>query len=106
MPIYILLSIFFILQILDIYTTKRNLLDKCGVELWPPMKYLIDRFGFWGAIIPIKIFTVIVVSVASLYIMYINSTSSIYFLLGINLWYMGVLSFNRFKKVRNLFGFN
>jgi len=106
MPIYILLSIFIILQLLDTYTTKRNLLDKGGKEHWPPMKYLIDKFGFWRAIISGKVLAVIVVSMASLYIMNINSTSSIYFLLGINLWYMGVLSFNRFKKVRNLFGFN
>ena len=74
MPIYILLFIFVMFQLLDIYTTKRNLLDKDGKEHWPPMKYLINKFGFWRAIISSKVLAVIVVSAASLYIMNINST--------------------------------
>ena len=94
MTIYILLSIFAVLQLLDIYTTKRNLLDKSGVEHNPPMKYLIDRFGFWGAIIPIKILTVIAISVASLYIGSVSELGIFILLCVLNLFYAVVITFN------------
>jgi len=94
MTIYILLSIFIILQLLDIYTTKRNLLNRRGVEYNRYIRYLIDRFGFWRAIIPIKIFTVIAVSVASLYIQSISELAVFILLCALNLFYAAVITFN------------
>jgi len=97
MPIYILLFIFVMFQLLDIYTTKRNLLDKDGKEHWPPMKYLINKFGFWRAIISSKVLAVIVVSAASLYIKSVSELT-VFILLGVlNLFYASVIIFNSGK---------
>ena len=106
MSIYILLFIFVILQLLDVYTTKRNLLDKRGVEYNRYIRYLIDKFGFWRALILSKLFLIIVCVSTIFFILPISKIMTVILLSGINLWYIGVLSFNRFKKVRNLFGFN
>ena len=84
-------------QLLDIYTTKRNLLDKGGKEHWPPMKYLIDRFGFWRAIISSKVLAVIVVSAASLYIGSVSELAVLILLCALNLFYAAVITFNSGK---------
>jgi len=97
MLIYILLSIFIILQLLDVCTTKRNILDKDGKEHWPPMKYLIDKFGFWRAIISSKVLTVIAISTASLYIKSVSELGVFILLCVLNLFYMAVIAFNSEK---------
>jgi hypothetical protein len=45
-----LLIIFIILQVLDVYTTKKSM-SMGGVETNPPMKYLIDKLGLTKALV-------------------------------------------------------
>jgi hypothetical protein len=45
-----LLIIFIILQVLDVYTTKKSM-SMGGVETNPPMKWLIEKLGLTKALI-------------------------------------------------------
>jgi hypothetical protein len=97
--VWFLLTILIILQIADIYTTKRIIADKGGKELNPIMKDIINKFGLLPGLIGIK--TIVMIFIATVFFAAPNTIIIPILLFAIILIYVYVV-YKNFKVLKEI----
>jgi len=99
MIVWILFTILIILQIADIYTTKRIIADKKGIELNPIMKVIINKFGLLPGLIGIKTIVMFFVGLVAFNISNVFIVSASLFVMVLIYVYVVYKNFKVLKKL-------